>query len=196
MNAKPHADYAKLKRAITNLSRQGKLRAWTGDSFRFAKEQYAGRKHFLSGLGAQMVGGRWNAPKSFPVLYTSTTPETATKEVFAYGRRNGFPDSAQLRLILDAVNVTFSRVLDLTDLAVLTALGVTAKEVRNTDWWSEPSREALTQAIGRAAYMCKVEAILAPSAQEKDGENLIIFPGRLLPSSVLKMVPKKRNKRP
>ena len=69
---------------------------WAGTVFRSASVGYANRDDFLTGTGAKFAGTRWNAADSFAAVYTSLTPETATREVLAHFRHYGFPDEDAL----------------------------------------------------------------------------------------------------
>jgi hypothetical protein len=55
------------------------------------------------------------------------------------------------------------------------------------DWrrMNASGKEALTQAIGRAAFEAGFEGFIVPSAQDKRGQNLAVFQEKLLPGSGL-----------
>jgi hypothetical protein len=44
-------------------------------------------------------------------------------------------------------------------------------------------REALTQAVARAAFETSAEGVIVPSAQKAGGVNVVVFPPHLLPGS-------------
>jgi RES domain-containing protein len=145
--------------------------------------RYANRDDFLTGAGAKATGARWNSPGSFATIYTSQSPETATREALAHHRYFGLPIEVALPRILASVQLVLQRVLNLTDTRIRKRLGVTVNELRGEDWRAANARgdEALTQAIGRLAWDAEWEALLAPSAAHTSGTNVIIFPGNLVP---------------
>jgi RES domain-containing protein len=51
----------------------------------------------------------------------------------------------------------------------------------------DKGREALTQAIGRAAVEEGLEGLLVPSVQVRKGVNLVVFPESLVKDSSLKI---------
>lgn len=59
------------------------------------------------------------------------------------------------------------------------------KELLREDWEKLNSRgvETLAQAVGRAVFDLGFEGLIAPSAQDKRGRNLIWFPDQLLADS-------------
>ena len=137
------------------------------------------------------AGARFNAPDSFPAVYGSTTPELAMIESLAYQRRAGLPVERALPLVFKAILVEVERLLDLTDVAVLADLGMTADQLRMEAWWLARARgeESLTQAVGRAAHACGVQALRVDSAHTSDhGHNVIVLPDHISPPSRLKVL--------
>jgi RES domain-containing protein len=144
----------------------------------------------LSGIGSMKSGARFNAPGSFPAIYGSTTPELAMIESLAYQRRAGLPVEQALPLTFKAISVEVERCLYLTDAGVLADVGLSLGQPRAEKWWLARARgeEALTQATGRAAHACGIQALLAASAQARDqGVNIIVLPDHLKSPSVLKV---------
>jgi RES domain-containing protein len=145
----------------------------------------------LTGVGSMKSGARFNAPSSFPAVYGSTTPELAMIESLAYQRRAGLPVERALPLVFKAISVDMERLLDLTDAAVLAELGVTQDQLRNEAWWLARARgeESLTQAVGRAAHACGVQALLVTSAHTPaHGLNVIALPDHIRLPSRLKVL--------
>jgi len=95
-----------------------------------------------SGEGAARHGGRFNA-KGRPALYTSLRPETAWLEA-----QQGFAFKAQ-PLTLCAYAVDCTEVLDLTDAAVASALGVEAGELACA--WEDDAEQGRLPATWRLA---------------------------------------------
>jgi RES domain-containing protein len=102
-------------------------------------------------------------------------------------------------LVFKAIYVEVERSLDFSDSAVLTVLGVTLDQIRTETWWLARARgeESLTQAIGRAAHACGIQALLVPSAHALDqGINAIVLPGHLKPPSGLKVLRHRAKQQP
>jgi RES domain-containing protein len=138
----------------------------------------------LTGRGSIESGARFNAPGSYPAIYGSTTPELAMIESLAYQRRAGLPVEHAMPLVFKAISVNVERLLDLLNSDVLASLGTTLDQLRTDKWWLSRAlgEESLTQAVGRAAHACGVQAILAPSAHTAShGHNLIVLPDHLQP---------------
>jgi hypothetical protein len=57
-------------------------------------------------------------------------------------------------------------------------------------WWpaQEAGKEALTQAVGHAAYVAGFEAVMLLSVREKGGVNLNVFPEKLRAGSVVRVL--------
>ena len=106
-------------------------------------------------------GGRYNAPRTFPVLYSADSPVTALQEVEALfetsdGRLQGVPRDPEIVL---TVECRITRVLDLTKPELLPTLGTSREEVIS----AHPSRFILnarneqtpTQQLGLACSRSK-----------------------------------------
>lgn len=136
-------------------------------------------------------GARFNAAGSFPMVYGSTTPELAMIESLAFQRRAGLPVEQALPLVFKAIRVKVKRLLDLTDIAVMTALGVTANQLLTEAWWLARLRgeESLTQAVGRAAHVSGVQALrVASSHSAAYGQNIVLLPDHISLPSELKVL--------
>ena len=84
------------------------------------------------------------------------------------------------------MDVKLQRVLDLTDGQVRQRCRVSDKRMVSERWWREIfyDREALTQALGRAAASAGFEGIVVPSAADRPhGVNVIVFTYNLLAGS-------------
>ncbi len=80
MNVRPSPRYAEFVHRIGTLS--PRPAPWAGVTFRSVELEHASPNQILSGEGSQRFGGRWNAPGTFPVIYSSTKPGTAIEEAF------------------------------------------------------------------------------------------------------------------
>ncbi|HEM7875019.1 RES family NAD+ phosphorylase [Burkholderia contaminans] len=105
------------------------------------------------------------SPKGVGAVYTSTSQQAAYNEVASYAPLNG--------KVLVTKNFVINNVLDLTDPAARQALGVTLDQI------TQPSHGGTsydaTQAISNWARQQGYQAILAPSAQNPGGVNLVSF---------------------
>jgi RES domain-containing protein len=182
--AKEHPDFPRLLEAMKVAA--GRARPWAGTIFRSAPPKWAAGKEMLTGVGSMKSGARFNVPGSFPAIYGSTTPELAMIESLAYQRRAGLPLERAMPLVFKAISVDVERCLNLTDAAVLADMGVKLDQIRTETWWLFRARgeESLTQAIGRAAHACGMQALLAGSAHALDqGNNVIVLRDHLKPPS-------------
>ena len=194
MNVTEHPDFDRLLAAMKVAA--SRVHQWSGVIYRSAPPKWAAGRDMLTGRGSMTSGARFNAPGSFPAIYGSTTPELAMIESLAYRRRAGLPIERAMPLVFKAISVEVQRLVDLRDAEVLAALSTTLDELRAETWWLSRARgeESLSQAIGRAAHLCQIQAILAASAHTLDhGQNIIVLPDHLhLPSrlAVLRRPPR------
>ena len=187
MKLVPHPEYERILRVVRRL--RSPARRWTGKIFRCVTPSYANEEDLLSGVGAQSAGGRWNPLGAFPVVYGSLTPETALAEVLERFRTDGIPVDQAMPRVLVAISVRLGTLLDLTRGDVRQRIRVSRDRIVGTRWSREQhaGREAITQAIGRAAYDGGLEAVIAPSSSDRGGSNLAIFADNLGPSCRLEV---------
>ncbi len=138
----------------------------------------------LDSSGSLRAGGRWNPKGEFGALYTALDEETALAELLRLAQRQGLTlDDLAPRDLVD-VQVSLTKVLDLTDKKILEQIGVKENEIVSND-------VSLCLDISRLAHRAEFEGILAPSATKK-GPILVVFPDRLRPSSRLEVMGKKK----
>ena len=178
-----HPDFPRFARAIARIP----PRTWEGVAFRSVSPAYAGARDLLSGEGVRRHGGRWNAAGSFAAVYASLSPETAVAEALAHARHYGIPDAEALPRVLVALDASVAALVDLTEARARRILRVSRRRLRGEPWRraADAGREALTQAIGRAAFEGGLEGLLVPSAASRTGVNIVVFPERLRPGSRL-----------
>ncbi|MGI8757102.1 MAG: RES family NAD+ phosphorylase [Acidimicrobiales bacterium] len=124
-----------------------------------------------SGDGARRLGGRFNPPHSFPVLYLCLTRPCVVAELTRQAERQGLNVEALLPRELFEISADLDKVLDLTDAETLDALGIAPPDLVRED-------HRLTQEIGEAAHEHVFQAIRSPSATGVDNV-LAIFPEKL-----------------
>lgn len=172
---------------------------FSGVCFRNVAQRFATRRDVLSTQGSVLSGGRYNFHGTYPVLYLSCDIHTCVEETTKSFTQAGTSVAQALPRTIVGVEVRLTRVLDLTDPAVLRLLGITRLRLIRTDWVTSQDvdgREAFTQNIGRLARDAGLEAILAPSAAlPRTGQNLCIFSDQLLPSSLLRAINAERLRR-
>lgn len=156
------------------------LTPYTEPSYRVIADRW--RDNLLSAIGAFERGGRYNAPRTFPVLYTADTQMTALLEAEALfttadGQLRGAPRDPDLILTLECALL---RVLDLTGPDLYADLGTSYDELVS----AVPSRFILnarkkltpTQQLGEACFRSgRISALKVPSAQHAEGYCLDIL---------------------
>jgi RES domain-containing protein len=124
-----------------------------------------------SGDGARRLGGRFNPPHSFPVLYLCLTRPCVVAELARQAERQGLAVDALLPRELFEISANLDKVLDLTDDSTLGALEIVASDLVRED-------HQFTREIGEAAHEHGFQAIRSPSATGVD-HVLAIFPEKL-----------------
>jgi RES domain-containing protein len=105
--------------------------------------------------------------------------ETVDRELARSLARAGMSSAAARPRSLATIRVRLTRVLDLTDPAMLERLGVTREGIQAED-------PALPRAIGEAAHRLGYEAVLAPSATGS-GRVLAVFLDNLAAGSTIEV---------
>jgi RES domain-containing protein len=156
------------------------LTAYSEPSYRVIADRW--RDTPLSAIGAFERGGRYNAPHTFPVLYTADSQMTALLETEALfttadGKLRGAPRDPDLILTLEC---SLLRVLDLTVPDIYLELGTSYEELVS----AVPSRFILnarkkltpTQQLGSACFRSgRISALKVPSAQNAKGYCLDVL---------------------
>ena len=179
----------KLLRALERAP----VEPFTGFVYRVIAERW--RESPLSTIGSVRVGGRYNAPNAFPVLYCADSQMTAMLEAEALfttadGQLRGVARDPDLVLSL---RCELARVLDLTGSSFHKELGTTRDELVSLT----PSRfmanargeEVPTQSLGAAcSFSGRISALKVPSAAHDEGYCLDIFPDSMLVGEHLSIV--------
>ena len=168
-----------IEKIIAVLER-APLISYSEPSYRVIADRW--RDTPLSAIGAFERGGRYNAPHTFPMLYTADSQMTALLEMEALfttadGQLRGVPRDPDLILTLEC---SLLRVLDLTVPDLYPELGTSYDELVS----AVPSRFILnarkkltpTQQLGSACFRSgRISALKVPSAQNSKGYCLDVL---------------------
>jgi len=132
----------------------------------------------LWGGAAKLAGARFTPKGGFDSIYLAQDPITAFIEVSALVMLPGGPAPVRSApWVIVSVDGRLSHLLDLTDPAMLTALGTTEQEMTGT--WVKTPRPP-TQRLARIAYDTgRIVGIKYRSAKHPAGVNLVVFPDRI-----------------
>lgn len=160
-------------------------------AFRSVGVRYANESDLLSGEGAACFGGRWNPP-GIRAIYTSLDPVTAAKESYQEFARYGFRESEIRPRVFAGIKLKLNRLLDLTDPGIRRRLGFRLADLTQENWRAIQAggEESWTQAIGRGALTAQFEGLIAPSAIDRHGKNVIVFPNKLTSGSQVETMAK------
>ncbi|HVX21413.1 MAG TPA: RES family NAD+ phosphorylase [Acidimicrobiales bacterium] len=114
-----------------------------------------------------VTDGRYHVVGGIGTWYASSQEQAAWAELFRHFLGEGV-DPFEIRRRVGHVEVDRLVVLDLTDAAVRSALGVTETDLVSDDY-------AVTQRIAKAAASAGFEGILAPSAALPGRTTLVVF---------------------
>jgi RES domain-containing protein len=179
-----HPDFPRLYNSLANCSL---FAAWQGDVVRQALPRYMSRPYRLTGLGPVKAGGRYTVPGLMPTVYASTDAATLAAELNYKAPRYGLTPGQLRAQLTIGMRWKLQGAVDLTMAATLGALGVSKAEIVNCDWLAEQNagREALTQAIARAAFERLAEGLIVPSARRPGGVNIVYFPSHRRDGTVI-----------
>lgn len=78
---------------------------------------------------------------------------------------------------------------DLSNSKILKKSGFTTKELSGENWRAlqKVGEESWTQAMGRGAYLAKLEGLLVPSARKEAASNFVLLPKRLAKTSKIEI---------
>ena len=186
MNVRPNPRYAELVYRLGRIS--PKPAPWKGVTFRSVELEHASPEQIVSGEGSLKHGGRWNAPETFPVIYSSTRPGTAIEEAFQLAADYDLsPDDLKPRLTC-GIEWNLARVIDLTRSNLPAWLKLPEWMRENFSRINARGFETLCQAFGRAARNFGLSAILCPSARVAGAINLVVFRDRLRAAETIRVL--------
>jgi len=188
MKLKPHPRYG-VYRAWFDGNR-AKTISVAEVYYRVAGPSHTTAAEIVQGVGAFLGGGRWNPPGVMNAVYLSRMPETAMFEANEHRRYYKLPLWEVMPKVTVAVRVEVDSILDLADAAISASLPEPPAVLLAEDWRAVMERgdEPTTQTMGRAAFDSGLKGLLVPSKPHPAGVNLLIFPQRLTPGCVLRVV--------
>ena len=159
----------------------GTATPFRGTLVRACEPRYANTRDLLTGHGSQKYGGRWNAPGSFPTVYLAQSMDGAIAKSVGLSGYYGFDPASRLPLTLVAADAELDVVFDFNDARLRKVLAMTLTAMNMCDWRADNAagQEAITQALGRAAFALGAHGIFVPSALKRTFKNLNVFPGNL-----------------
>jgi RES domain-containing protein len=174
-------------RFYQSLANRSLFTPWRGNVVRQALPRYMSRPYRLTGLGPVRAGGRYTVPSLMPTVYASTDAMTLAAELSYKAPRYGLTPGQLRAQLMVGMRWEIQEVVDLTMAATLGLLGVSKAELVSCDWLAEQNagREALTQAIARAAFERQAEGLVVPSARRPGGVNIVYFPSHRRDGSVI-----------
>jgi len=145
-------------------------------AFRSAGVKYANESDFVSGSGAAYYGGRWN-PIGMRAIYASLDPITAAREAYQNFTSRGFSPADIKPRVMAGIEFKCRSLLDLTAGKIRRRLGLTIEQILSEDWSGKQraGKEPLTHSIAIESRHAGFEGILSPSAQDRNGKNIVIF---------------------
>lgn len=199
-----HRLYPRLRAVLSHCRSDCLTPQQTGHVYRIVyQDKWATTDHLLTGVGASLYGGRWNAQRcEIRTVYASLHVETAVSERLYYGRQFAaagtiegnnpvLPHDFWNDYVLGTVEVDLPT-LDMTNSRVLQRLKKECKFSRTsmTEEWSGVAKrqETLVQALGRAAKDLGIPSILVPSARRIGYKNQVFFPDNVADGHRLEVV--------
>ncbi len=172
---KAHPDFSRFFRF---LSDPALYTPWSGRVLRQTLPRWLSTPYRITGAGALLKGARWNVKGLMPAVYGSTDPDTLHEEGVYKARRFGWTDDDFKPKLTLSMQWRLQEVLDLTSPEILDVLGIQQTDIVGCDWEQEQlnGREAITQAIGRAAFEKLAEGLVVPSARRPGGVNVVYYP--------------------
>ncbi len=183
MDIEPNEEFRSIEAALGACAHQAS--PWSAELFRSAAPRYSRASDMVTGVGSAHLGGRWNPPRSFRTVYASLDPETAMSESMATFRYYGLPPHSALPRLFRVLDVELAAVLDLREIPLANPLPFWVQKGLREDWRAlqDAGAESTSQAVGRAAFLARLEGLIVPSHASRKGYNAVLFPENLRPGS-------------
>lgn len=148
---------------------------WSGACYRHV----SGQRDPLSGMGARLIGGRWNLP-GISTVYLALPARTCMAELDRLAASQNVTVDDLLRATpgrtLNTLDVTELAVLDLRDPAARSQVGLDLGDIADDD-------RTACQAVGQSADFLQLQGVLAPSAAG-DGWVCAVYESRVSPGQL------------
>lgn len=140
----------------------------------------------LSIINSLNSSGRWHIKEKFGAIYTGESQDICSEEILR--QFEGIIPKYEYKL--SKLNISFSKVLDLTDPNNLKSLNVEEEELTSGEG-TDPETVVIPNSIADSAYDMGYEAIIAPSTTGL-GKAIIIYPDNLKNNSSIKVESEKK----
>jgi len=177
----PHKQYRLLR---SNIARSAPdcLLDWEKPVYRAVDLKWAKADKLIFGEGARLYGSRWMRRGITPIFYGASTENIAIKESRHNPRHFGIKTGRLEKKPRILVQI-HARVAPVADVAALCQElpWPSLDEVLAENWESmnAAGHETTAQAMGRALFELGYPALVTPSARDRRGRNLIVFPALL-----------------
>ncbi|MGJ3241637.1 MAG: RES family NAD+ phosphorylase [Opitutales bacterium] len=174
----PHKQYRLLRSKIAR-SAPDCLLNWEKPVYRAVDLKWAQAEKLLSGEGARLHGSRWMRKGITPVFYGASTESIAIKEsrhnLRHFGIKTGRLEKKPRVLV--QVHAWVASVVDVAALCrELPWPSLDEVLAENWDSMNAAGHETTAQAMGRALFELGYPALVTPSARDRRGRNLNLFP--------------------
>ena len=185
---KPHPAFEQLVLELS-CSRHQFTAQWHGPLYRCVELEWARPEYLISGEGTWHRGSRWMRPGLCRVVHAASTERIALKESRRVYRYYGIRKAASRPRVSIQLTAKFCCLADLTGYEGNCHVP-SIREMLAEHWekLNASGVETITQACGRAAYSVDFEGLIAPSAQDRRGRNVIWFPDALDSSSHIQIM--------
>lgn len=182
----PHPRFAEVRRLIA--AGASLWQPWEGRVFRAVEIAWARPEYLVSGEGTRVHGGRWMRAGVAAVVHGASSEAIAIKESRRAFEYYGIRRPRNNPRVSVEIEVSLRQTLRLCPVEEVMP-GFSGDEILAEDWEKLNGKgfETLAQAIGRAAWECRLEGLLVPSARDRRGRNLVWFPGNLGKHSVCRI---------
>ena len=190
---KPILPHPAFKRIFSTLKISPKelMAEWNQPVYRCVELGWARPEYLISGEGTRHKGGRWMQPNYGKVVHAASTETVALRESRRVYDYYGIDKPKKNPRVSVELHALLSNLLDLTKLHKVID-SPTIKELLSEDWEKLNARgkETLAQAFGRTIFDLKYEGLIAPSARDQRGRNVIWFPSQLRKDSLIEITGK------
>lgn len=188
----PHPAFKRIFSTL-KISHKELIAEWNHPVYRCVELEWARPEYLISGEGTRHKGSRWMQPNYCKVVQAASTETIALRESRRVYEYYGIDKPKKSPRVSVEVHAQLSNLLDLTKLHKVID-SPTIKELLSEDWEKLNARrkEALAQAFGRIIFDLDYEGLIAPSARDQRGRNVIWFPSKLRKTSLIEITGKNK----